>query len=74
MQKQHRFLDFAKAFEFNELWSLLEEQPELINVQPLGRWSALHQAAHANDEMVVRRLLEYRASVHVPCLADEDIT
>ena len=73
IQKQHRFLDFAKAYDFKELWSLLDEEPELVNAQPLGRWSALHQAVHANEESVVRRLLECRASVRVSRLAYQDI-
>ena len=32
--------------------------PLLVNVQPGGRWSALHQAAEAGEELAVRFLLE----------------
>lgn len=37
---------------------MVEATPGLVNVQPSGRWSALHQASEAGEELAVRFLLE----------------
>merc|ERR1712232_518858 len=41
----------------------LAASTNLINVQPLGRWTVLHQAAHAGSSDVVTFLLEQGADV-----------
>ena len=41
---------------------MFEVNPELINVQPSGRWSALHQAVHAGNAFVVAFLLSHGAN------------
>lgn len=49
---EHEFLDNAKSFNWATVKTMLERTPDLINVQPAGRWSALHQAAYeGNGEM-----------------------
>merc|ERR1712070_439108 len=60
---QHKFLDAAKISDFKTVREMLEETPTLINVQPAGRWSALHQAAHAGKPAAVKMLLGKGASV-----------
>ena len=40
----------------------LRAAPELVNVQPSGRWSALHQAAQAGSVGAVRDLLHFGAN------------
>nr|QDO16507.1 poly [ADP-ribose] polymerase 2 [Crypthecodinium cohnii]USW07837.1 poly [ADP-ribose] polymerase 2 [Crypthecodinium cohnii] len=55
---QHAFLDKAKQYDFDKVKEMLEEWPGLINVQPNGRWSALHQFAAAGNEEAVRFLLK----------------
>ena len=57
LDRQHVFLDAAKAREWATVRHTLEGTPELINVQPAGRWSALHQAAEAGDEATIQHLL-----------------
>lgn len=59
---QHKFLDAAKISDIKTVREMLEETPALINVQPAGRWSALHQlAAHAKPA-AVKMLLSKGAS------------
>ena len=60
---QHAFLDAAKAFDWDEVWRMLENDPQLVIAQPMGRWSALHQAAFEPNELVVGRLLDLKADV-----------
>lgn len=62
LDRQHVFLDAAKAREWATVRHTLEGTPELINVQPAGRWSALHQAAEAGDEATIQHLLGLGAS------------
>jgi len=51
--QQHAFLDSAKKKDWAAVKKALAVSPSLINVQPLGRWTPLHQAAEAgNTEMV----------------------
>jgi len=59
---QHKFLDAAKRSDFKTVREMLEETPALINVQPAGRWSALHQAAHNGKPIAVKMLLGKGAS------------
>eukprot|EP00434_Breviolum_minutum_P001435 symbB.v1.2.001263.t1/scaffold65.1/size366479/10 len=59
--KQHAFLDKAKEFDLEAVKAMLEELPTLINVQPAGRWSALHQFAENGNADAVRYLLEMGA-------------
>ena len=55
--EQHAFLDAAKNYEFEKVKSLAKSNRWLINVQPDGRWSALHQAAAAGDESMIKWLI-----------------
>jgi len=63
LEDEHRFLDQAKAFNWDKVVLLLDASPDLINVQPGGRWSALHQAAHEGNRRMVRFLIERGADV-----------
>lgn len=63
--KQHTFLDHAKSFDFKTVREMLEETPELVNVQPANRWSALHQAAEAGKPTAVKMLLSKGADVNL---------
>ncbi|CAE7416412.1 PARP2 [Symbiodinium natans] len=56
--KQHEFLDKAKEYDLEAVKEMVAESPTLINVQPAGRWSALHQFAEKGDVDAVRWLLE----------------
>eukprot|EP00973_Karenia_brevis_P088186 12228304-Karenia_brevis.AAC.1 len=42
---------------------MLSETPELINVQPSGRWSALHQAAEEGRLKAVMFLVANGANI-----------
>lgn len=54
---EHEFLDNAKSFNWADLKTMLERTPDLINVQPAGRWSALHQAAYEGNGEIAQFLL-----------------
>ena len=56
--EQHAFLDAAKNYEFEQVKKLVESNPLLINVQPDGRWSALHHAAAAGKGFMIYWLIE----------------
>lgn len=60
---EHDFLDAAKGFQWDNVKSMLETTPDLINVQPCGRWTALHQAAYEGNAEVAKYLLEKGASL-----------
>ncbi|CAE7556687.1 TNKS2 [Symbiodinium sp. CCMP2592] len=62
---QHAFLDQAKSYNFVAVKDMVTAQPGLVNVQPAGRWSALHQAAEAGEEAVVKFLLDHGADKNV---------
>mmetsp|Transcript_104369 Transcript_104369/g.196437 ORF Transcript_104369/g.196437 Transcript_104369/m.196437 type:complete len:703 (-) Transcript_104369:81-2189(-) len=62
---QHAFLDKAKHFDFDAVKALVEETPELVNCQPAGRWSALHQFAQGGNVEAVKWLLEHGADRNV---------
>lgn len=51
------FLDAAKRGDFATVRKLAKANAGYVNVQPLGRWSALHQAASKADVEAVRFLL-----------------
>ena len=69
VEEEHAFLDCAKAYDWAGVERTLGTQPELVNVQPSGRWSALHQAASADDAQAVAMLLHFHAD---PRLRDAD--
>lgn len=58
LELEHEFLDNAKGFHWSTVKTMLEQTPDLINVQPCGRWTALHQAAFNGNEEMVSFLLE----------------
>lgn len=64
-KEKHTFADFAKTRNWDKVMSLIEKNPGYVNVQPAGRWSALHQAAEAGNEKVVKFLLANGADVSV---------
>lgn len=55
--KAHDFLNFAKKYNASEVEKLLKIDPSLINRQPSGRWSALHQFAENGDLNFVQKLV-----------------
>jgi len=57
-QEQHAFLDAAKYANFALVRTLVLAKPSLINCQPAGRWSALHQAAMRGNSEAVHFLLQ----------------
>jgi len=61
--EQHAFLDAGKTRNWALVKDLLRSHPLLINVQPLSRWSVLHQAAEAGNSEIVTMLLEQRGDV-----------
>mmetsp|Transcript_12404 Transcript_12404/g.23276 ORF Transcript_12404/g.23276 Transcript_12404/m.23276 type:complete len:609 (-) Transcript_12404:37-1863(-) len=63
--EQHSFLDKGKKRDWAAVKSMLASCPRLINVQPLGRWTVLHQAAEAGSEDTVAFLLKQGADVKV---------
>lgn len=48
---------------------MLDDNPSLVDVQPAARWSALHQAAYADELQIVQSLLRFGASLDV-CTSD----
>lgn len=63
VELEHDFLDNAKAFKWDAVRTMLRETPDLINVQPCGRWTALHQAAFEGNAGVVQELIDLGADV-----------
>merc|ERR1711998_665195 len=71
---ESELLDAAKRYDWDTVQAMLRANPEIVNAQPGGRWSALHQAAHWNDSKckvkgwsasdAVRMLLSYGADVY----------
>ena len=55
--QEHAFLDLAKVYDWIGLAEALKWNKKLVNVQPLGRWTALHQAARSGEKQVVEWLL-----------------
>ena len=62
---QHLFLDFAKSYNFAKVRELVEEDIAYVNVQPAGRWTALHQACSSGDSNIVEFLLRKGAETKV---------
>jgi len=71
VKQEHEFLDIAKYFHDEDIKkkikNQLQQNPQLINAQPLGqegrvRWSALHQTAYSGDVEDVKELLRCGAS------------
>jgi hypothetical protein len=58
--KAQKLLDCAKVGAWALVKKRLVEDPPLVNEQPAGRYSALHQAVRWGDEDVVRHLLSIR--------------
>eukprot|EP00435_Cladocopium_sp_Y103_P033538 s404_g8.t1 len=58
LELEHDFLDNAKSFNWAAVKEQLQECPDLINVQPSMRWTALHQAAFNGDAEIAGFLLE----------------
>lgn len=58
---EHMFLDRARNYDWPELAAALRWDPTLVNAQPAGRWTALHQAVRAGERSVVEWLLSARA-------------
>merc|ERR1712113_642081 len=65
VSKQHAFLDLAKRHDWDEVKHRLEANPELINVSPCNRWTALHHATSKGKEAIVKYLLTLKASVNL---------
>jgi len=65
IQEQHHFLDVAKYRNFAFVRELALAKPSLINCQPAGRWTALHQAAARGSLETVHFLLDRGASTTV---------
>jgi len=63
MAEQHAFLDLGKRRDWVAARSMLASAPEIVNVQPLGRWSMLHHAAEHGDLGVIGFLLEHGADI-----------
>jgi len=61
IQEQHAFLDAAKSGEFALVRQLAFGNRALVNCQPAGRWTALHQAASQGDSETVKFLLQHGA-------------
>jgi len=61
IEQQHAFLDAGKRRDWASVRRMVTASPAIINVQPLGRWTVLHQAAEKGDPRVVTWLLERRA-------------
>ena len=59
---EHSFLDAARSFDWPVVKQYINETSDLVNVQPSGRLSALHQAAAASNAQIVRYLLEKGAN------------
>merc|ERR1712129_68955 len=65
LAQQHEFIDAAKNRDFEKVRQMVKKSPGIVNVQPNGRWSALHQAAEAGDAGAVKFLLEHGAALDV---------
>jgi len=63
LELEHRFLDLAKMRRWKDMRDMLDAQPDLISVQPGGRWSALHQAASSGSAEAVSFLLARKAQI-----------
>ena len=62
-------LDAAKRGDFATVRRILTQHPHLVNAQPGGRWSALHQAAYHGNKDAIAYLFGLGAS---PALLTKD--
>jgi len=62
---EHKFLDYAKTYNWSAVKKILDTHPDLINVSPKNRWTALHQAVHRNNKDMVEYLLKRGANTHI---------
>jgi len=62
-KEAHAFLDLAKKRDFAQIRKIVEDNIAYVNVQPGGRWSALHQAAEQGDAETVRFLIAKGANL-----------
>uniref|UniRef100_A0A7S1SA98 Uncharacterized protein n=1 Tax=Alexandrium catenella TaxID=2925 RepID=A0A7S1SA98_ALECA len=60
---EHQFLDHAKTFEWDAVKTMLAIDPDLINAQPAGRWTALHQAAFEGNKDMAEFLVRKGSSL-----------
>mmetsp|Transcript_23511 Transcript_23511/g.36839 ORF Transcript_23511/g.36839 Transcript_23511/m.36839 type:complete len:696 (+) Transcript_23511:42-2129(+) len=65
VDEQHKFLDKAKNRDFAGVKAMILENGEFVNVQPAGRWSALHQFAEGGNIEAVKFLLSKGADREV---------
>jgi len=63
MAQQHAFADAGKKRDWAVVRKSLLAAPDLINVQPSGRWSVLHQAAEAGNTETIAFLLGHGADI-----------
>jgi hypothetical protein len=63
ISEQHVFLDHAKQFEWTDVKWCVAANPALVGVQPCGRWSALHQAAHGGSVDAIQFLVRSNAAL-----------
>ena len=61
VEREHQFLNFARSYDWPEVAKVLWWDNSMVNACPLGRWSALHQAALAGEKSVCEWLLVMRA-------------
>lgn len=65
MKLEHMFLDAAKGHQWDKVKSALNRWPMLVNAHPMGRWSALHQAAKSGNKDAVHLLLSRKADANL---------
>lgn len=58
VEEQHRFLDLCERGDFTRAKELLGFNGDFVNVQPEGRWTALHYFAHLGNREAVELLLQ----------------
>ena len=56
-RQQDAFLDKAKFYNWPAVWAELRDKPHLVDCNPAGRYTALHQAAESGNVEAVQRLL-----------------
>jgi len=63
----HKAIDHAKFGRWDELYAMLDEHKELVNVRPdVREFSALHQAAWHGKTEVVERMLDHYGADPLP--------
>lgn len=65
VSEQHSFLDAAKHYAWETVVAMVKKDGNFVNVQPSGRWSALHHAAKEDNLEMVKFLLERGANIEV---------